>query len=154
MDLQQYTIESGFLPHLKCGSLDEALEVMAAAMQRDGAVSSGAELLEAVRRREREGSTAVGGGLVIPHARFAGAPRVKLVLATLAAPLAAPTDDGRPLDIVILLAGPDRDPRQMLRVLARIARLVRHGDFLDRLRLAADPAALQAAFAGALAEEA
>lgn len=153
MELLHYTIENGFLPHLKCGSLDQALGVLAQAMEAGGAVASGPDLLAEVKRREQEGSTAVGGGLVIPHARFGGATKVRLALATLAEPLAIPTEDGRPVDIVILLVGPDRDPRQMLRVLARIARLVRHGDFLDDLRLAADPRQLQTAFARALTDE-
>jgi len=58
-----------------------------------------------------------------------------------------PSEDGRPVDIVILLVGPEGDPRQMLRVLARLARLVRQEIFLQGLRGAATAADLQAAFA-------
>jgi len=45
-----------------------------------------------------------------------------------------------------LLVGPQGDPRQMLRVLARLARLVRNNDFLDGLRSATDAEMLQSSF--------
>ena len=45
-------------------------------------------------------------------------------VATLEQPLAIPAEDRQPVDVVILLVGPLGDPRQMLRILARLARLV------------------------------
>ncbi len=53
------------------------------------------------------------------------------------------------MDVVILLVGPDGDPRQMLRVLARLARAVKSTAFLDALRQAGESAALRTAFASA-----
>ena len=50
------------------------------------------------------------------------------------------------MDIVILLVGPQDDARQMLRVLARLARLVKDQTFLDRVRAAGTVADLNAAF--------
>ncbi len=99
-----------------------------------GAVSATDALVAEVMRREHEGSTAVGGGLVIPHARFDQVSKVRIAVATLAEPLDLAAADGLPVDIVILLVGPMADPRQMLRVLARLARLVRHQAFLAGLR--------------------
>ena len=57
--------------------------------------------------------------------------------------------DGRPADVVLLLVGPMGDPRLMLRVLARMARLVRQRTLLDDLRAAADADSLRHALAGA-----
>ena len=65
---------------------------------------------------------------------------------TLARPLDIPAEDDRPVDIVILLVGPPNDPRQMLRVLARLARLVRLDSFLEGLRKADTAELLRAAF--------
>jgi hypothetical protein len=48
----------------------------------------------------------------------------------------------------VVLAGPPGDPRGMLRVLARLARQVRAGTLLDRLRLAATPQAMRDVLAG------
>ncbi len=134
MNLLDYTTQTGFLPKLKCESLEQAVVQLVAALAPEQTVGEVDALVTEVMRRESEGSTAVGGGLVIPHARFAQVSSVRIAVATLAKPLALAVNDGCPVDIVILLVGPVGDPRQMLRVLARLARLVRHGSFLDGLR--------------------
>ncbi len=118
-------------------------------LEISGAVTHGLELAEEVMRREREGSTAIGGGLVIPHARYKGVKSMKVAVATLSTPLEIPSEDGQPVDIVILLVGTVQDPRLMLWVLARLARLVKNSDFLDDLRGSQTGAELMEIFARA-----
>jgi PTS system nitrogen regulatory IIA component len=149
MNLTDYTTQTGFLPHLKCGDLAEAVSALVGVVAAAGTPEAAADLVQEVMRREREGSTAVGGGLVIPHARFAGVADVRIAVATLLEPLDVGAADGQPADVVMLLVGPLGDPRLMLRVLARLARLVRQGRFLDDLRAAQSPADLGLAFAQA-----
>ncbi len=100
-------------------------------------------------RREREGSTAIGGGLVIPHARHSSVKSVQVAVATLSDPLDIPSEDNQAVDIVILLVGPMGDPRLMLWVLAKLARLVKNSSFLGGLRQARDPEGLRSIFAEA-----
>lgn len=140
MKLLDYTQESGLLPALECHDRTEAISRLVAGLVASGTVSEPERLVEEILLREQEGSTAIGGGLSIPHARFESVQRVQLAVATLATPLEIPSEDGRPVDVVILIVGPVGDPRQMLRVLARLARLVKHGTFLDDLRAASTPA--------------
>ena len=149
MRLLDYTTNNGFLPHIKCTSVDEAVSRLVSELESIGAVTDGASLTAEVMRREREGSTAIGGGLVIPHARHLGVKSVKVALATLAKPLDIPAEDNRPVDIVILLVGPQDDPRLMLWVLARLARLVKSSVFLNDLRRAATAEELQQIFLNA-----
>lgn len=149
MKLIDYTSSGGFLPGLNCSSVSDAVVRLVEQLLAGDDVSLADELVREVMRRETEGSTAIGGGLVIPHARFRGVKEVRLAVATLAEPLDIPSEDGRPVDVVILLIGPEGDPRQMLRVLARLARLVRQDSFLQDLREAMSPESLRAAFAKA-----
>ncbi len=137
MRMQDYTTDCGFLPHLDCTSVEEAVRALVGELEATGDVADAAGLVVEIMRREAEGSTAIGDGLVIPHARYRGISRVRLAVATLARPLKVPAEDDRPVDVVILLVGPLEDPRRMLQVLARLARLVRNPPFLDRLRGAA-----------------
>jgi len=130
------------VPHLKCADLTSAVTSLVATLQESGAVPESCDLVAEVLRREDEGSTAVGDGLAVPHARCRGVEGVHIAVATLDTPLDLNADDGKPVDIVILLIGPERDPRQMLRVLARLARLVKDRAFLGRLRQADDAASL------------
>ena len=151
MNLMDYTIETGFLPQLKCESLEQVVAQLVDTLVVEGAVAGGADLVREVMRREVEGSTAVGGGLMIPHARYSPLAEVRIAVATLAEPITGTAADNRPVDIVILLIGPEGDPRQMLRVLARLARLVKQGSFLDALRGAKTMPLLRNSFA--LAEQ-
>lgn len=146
MNLLDYTIETGFLPHIKCDSVQGAVKQLVDQLVIAGEATDPEALSAEIMRREEEGSTAIGSGLVIPHARFQGVKRVRVAVATLADPLHIPAEDTQPVDIVILLVGPAGDPRQMLRVLARLARLVKQGSFLDSLRSAPDVATLRQAF--------
>ena len=132
---------------MDCGSVSDAVVRLVDRLLEGGDISSAEDLVTEVMRRETEGSTAIGGGLVIPHARFNGVREVRLAVATLADPVDIPSEDGLPVDVVILLVGPEGDPRQMLRVLARLARLVRQESFLQSLRDASTPDTLRAAFA-------
>lgn len=144
--MQDYTTQSGFLPHIKCDTMAAAVQLLVKQLAEDGGVTDPDGLVEEVLLRENEGSTAIGGGLVIPHARYQGVVKVQVAVATLAEPLDIPAGDGQPVDVVILLVGPKGDPRQMLRVLARLARLVKQPDFLASLRTAASNEALRTAF--------
>lgn len=146
MKLQDYTTEGGFLPHIKCADMAGAVGLLVQQLAADGGVTDPEGLVREVLHRENEGSTAIGGGLVIPHARYQGVGQVQVAVATLAEPLDIPAGDGQPVDVVILLVGPKGDPRQMLRVLARLARLVKQPEFLASLRLAPSAQDLRAAF--------
>ena len=146
MKLLEYTTESGFLPSIKCSEVRGAVSRLVESLAADGLVADAPALVDEVMRREEEGSTAIGGGLVIPHARSAEVQNVYIAVATLAEPMSLLAEDARPVDVVILLVGPDGDPRLMLRVLARLARLVKQSSFLDSLRESASAAELRAVF--------
>jgi mannitol/fructose-specific phosphotransferase system IIA component (Ntr-type) len=146
MKLLDYTIENGFLPQIKCDTVEAVVQALVEQLVSGGEATDPDALLAEILRREEEGSTAIGGGLVIPHARFHGVRRVLVAVATLAEPLDIPTADGKPVDVVILLVGPDGDPRRMLKVLARLARLVKQDNFLATLRKCTTPRSLRLAF--------
>lgn len=149
MKLVDYTTEAAFLPRVECRDRAELLRRLVAAMNQSLGLPDPEALVSEVLRREEEGTTAVGQGLALPHARFAGLAGVHLAVATLAAPIAPDADgeDDVPIDVVILIVGPREDPRQLLRVLVRITRLVRAGQLLPSLRLADTAAALRRALA-------
>lgn len=149
MKLLNYTTESGFLPHIKCDDVPGAVSQLVASLSTDVLAADRSALVDEVMRREAEGSTAIGNGLIIPHARSTRVARIQVAVATLAEPLAIPSEDNKPVDIVILLVGPEGDPRLMLRVLAHLARLVKRSSFLDHLRKSESAKDLRSVF-GAL----
>lgn len=146
MKFLDYTTVKGFLPQIKCRELREVVAALVETLQAEGVVQDGESLTREVLRREAADSTAIGAGLVLPHARCRDLKSVHLAVATLAEPLDLEAPDGRPVDVVIMLVGPQGDPREMLRVLARLARLVKGDSFLDDLRVAADGPAMRQLF--------
>ncbi len=136
---------SCLLPHLECRDLEEAVRRLAGALAADGVVRDAEAFAAEILRREREAPTAVGGGLVIPHARTRQAERLGVAVATLGAPVPTAGGEG-PVDLVFLIAGPVDDPRGMLRILAGMARLLKEDRILGALRAAADSEAMLAVF--------
>ncbi len=101
-------------------------------------------LLEAVMEREQLGSTGVGGGVAIPHARCAELDEFCGFFARLEEPVEFDAIDDAPVDLVFLLLGPAQDGAGHLRALARISRVLRRPETRDKLRRAPDESALNA----------
>jgi PTS system nitrogen regulatory IIA component len=100
-------------------------------------------IVAALLKREDLGSTGVGGGVAIPHARFQQAKAPFGMLARLKKPIDYDAVDGKPVDIVFLLLLPEgAGGEQQLGALASIARQLRNPAIAAALRRARDGADL------------
>ncbi len=90
------------------------------------------EVHEAVLERERLGSTGVGEGVAIPHARIDSLTRPVGGFARLLEPADFEAIDERPADLVFMLLAPTDAGADHLRALARAARVFRQ----ERIRAA------------------
>jgi len=98
-----------------------------------------AEVLGAVQEREAGGSTGIGFGVAIPHARSAGVPELSLVCGVSPSPVPFDSIDGEPVRLFFLIVGPQASAGQHVKVLGRIAKLVRYQHVRQRLVEAATP---------------
>ena len=89
-------------------------------------------------KREELGSTGVGGGIAIPHARLPDLQRPYGLLAKLKQPMEFDAIDGLAVDIVFLLLLPATAENGQLGALALVARSLRPTEALVRLRSAKD----------------
>ncbi len=94
------------------------------------------DVLLAALEREQLGSTGVGSGVAIPHARLDGIKAVHGVFATLETALDYEAIDDRPVDLVAMLIAPSDAGGEHLRALAQISRRLRRQDVRSRLRAA------------------
>lgn len=92
--------------------------------------------LEGLMDREAAGSTGVGEGVAIPHARVDGLDRVRAVVVRLDTPVAFDALDDKPVDLLVALFAPRDANAQHLRALARVARLMRQPETRSALRQA------------------
>jgi PTS system nitrogen regulatory IIA component len=101
-------------------------------------------IFDTLLQRERLGSTGLGQGVAIPHGKLPGLKRIVGVFARLAEPVDFDAVDGAPVDIVFLLLAPEGAGADHLKALARISRLLREGQAVDKLRASRDASALYA----------
>jgi nitrogen PTS system EIIA component len=93
-----------------------------------------ATVLSELLKREALGSTGVGGGVAIPHARFHRLSKPFATLAQLKKPIDFDAVDGKPVDVVALLILPDAGAGERLGALACIARKLRDPTIMAALR--------------------
>ena len=91
-------------------------------------------LLDALMERERLGTTGIGHGIAIPHARMAELKRLVGLFARLDQPVDFEALDDQPSDLIFLLLAPDSADADSLKALARISRLLRDPSLQRRLR--------------------
>lgn len=99
-----------------------------------------ADVLHAVREREESQCTGYGYEVAIPHGRSPTLASLAVVAGVAAEPVEYGAMDGQPVRLFFLVAGPESAAGQQVRVLARIARLVRRAEVRERLMRAATPA--------------
>jgi len=96
-------------------------------------------------KREELGSTGIGRGVAIPHARLPDLQRPHGLLARLRQPIEFEAIDGQAVDIVFVLLLPAAVESGQLEALALVARVLRPPENLVRLRDARNPSELYAA---------
>jgi PTS system nitrogen regulatory IIA component len=89
-----------------------------------------------IQKRDELGSTGIGRGVAIPHARLREVKKPLALLARLKSPIAFDAIDGQPVDLVVLLLLPASSQLDQLNCLAAVARRLRDEDVLRRMRCA------------------
>ena len=96
-------------------------------------------------KREELGSTGIGRGVAIPHARLPDLQRPHGLLAKLEQPIEFDAIDGQAVDIVFVLLLPAAVENAQLSALALVARTLRPPENLARLRSAKNTSELYSA---------
>ena len=123
---------------LNGASKDEVLLELVALLRLDD--RAGASLHRMLRRRESHGSTGVGRGVAIPHARSLVVDRVRLAYGRHEDGVGFDAIDARPVRHLFLIVAPPVElSSQYLPVLGRVAQFVKEPDVIDRLAHMAHP---------------
>jgi PTS system nitrogen regulatory IIA component len=99
-------------------------------------------IFTALQAREELGSTGLGNGFALPHARIEGLDRLFGMFTRLNRPIHFDSIDGDPVDLVFVLLIPPAAGNDHLAALACISRNLRDKEFAARLRQAPSAAAL------------
>ena len=78
-------------------------------------------------RREKEGSTGIGQGVAVPHATVDGIPKTVCMGVRLSTAIDFAAIDKQPVNLVFLLVSPPSEIGLHIKLLARIARMLKNG---------------------------
>lgn len=121
----------------------KTLAVISEIAARNFGVDAGG-VLEALAEREAAGSTGVGHGVAVPHARLDGLSRMRGVFVRLEQPVEFESVDDQPVDLLFALFAPKTAGAEHLRALARVSRMLRQTDLREQLRKARSADAVHA----------
>lgn len=145
MDIGELLIRDGIVLKSGASSKRQALHVLASAAAQAMGLDE-IRVFDALMEREALGSTGLGSGVAVPHARLAGLDRVKAVFVRLDTPVAYDSVDDRPVDLMFALFAPPRDGAEHLRALAAVSRAMRSPELREQLRHARTEDAIHALF--------
>jgi len=143
MQLLDVLLPSTIFVKLKTTSKKQVLQTMAQHAAVDLDIKE-QEVFDALIARERLGSTGIGHGVAIPHARFDSLKNLTVFFAQLSSPIDFDSIDNKPIDLIFMLVAPKDAGAEHLKMLARISRLVRDEDVRHKLRGANDSDAVHA----------
>jgi nitrogen PTS system EIIA component len=146
MLLTDLVAPNGVIPALKVNNKKQVLQELAAKAAELSGQSERA-ILEILQQREKLGSTGVGGGVAIPHGKLPKLAKLFGLFARLDRSVDFEALDGQPVDLVFLLLAPETAGADHLKALARVARLLRDGEVVRKLRESRDAEALYAVLA-------
>ncbi|PWG65208.1 PTS IIA-like nitrogen regulatory protein PtsN [Sediminicurvatus halobius] len=122
----------------RCGatatSKKRCLELLSELLTGDDADPSTRAVFESLISRERLGSTGLGKGVALPHARAPGIDQATAALLRLDKPVDFDAIDRQPVDLLFALLVPEHSTDEHLRILARLAEMFSDPDLCERLR--------------------
>lgn len=145
MDIGELLVRDGIVLRSGASSKRQALHAVACAGAE--ALGMSEELIhDALLEREALGSTGLGSGVAVPHARVPGLDGVKGVFVRLDTPVAYDAVDDRPVDLMFALFAPPASGAEHLRALAAVSRAMRSAELREQLRQARTADAIHALF--------
>jgi PTS system nitrogen regulatory IIA component len=123
---------------LKAKTKIEVLKELVLSLVKNGLVKDTDQALEVLLEREKLGSTGVGDGVAIPHAKFNGVKNLVAVFGRSVGGIDFESLDNKPAHLFFLFLAPENSAALHLKVLDRISRLLKKPDFRESLMRARD----------------
>jgi PTS system fructose-specific IIA component/PTS system nitrogen regulatory IIA component len=145
MKLCEIIPEGGILDDLKAAGKEEVIKEMVQALVKAGRVEETAakKVIKALMDREELGSTGIGSGVAVPHAKHDSITDLVGAFGRSRKGIDFDALDGEPVHVLFLLLSSKSASGAHLEALAYISRLVRDEKFVRFMREAKDVAAVR-----------
>lgn len=131
--ITDYMSEELILLNLKAKNKDEALKELSALIGKSEKIEKKDVIYKALLERENLGSTGIGKGVAIPHAKTDAAESLTIAFGISKEGVDFKSLDQEKVKIFFVFASPFKDSQIYLKVLARISRLIRDENFREKL---------------------
>ena len=149
MRMRDFIVQEAINPNLQADSKEKAIREMVENLRAAGcfkggdppaagiSLSTGAEdTVKAILKRELLGSTGIGRGVAIPHAKQPSIDRLIGTMAISKNGVTFDSLDGEPVFVLVMLISPQDRPGDHLRRLENVSRCLRDDSFVKALRQA------------------
>ncbi len=109
----------------------QAIEELVNVLHEQGKIDDRDEVLKAIITREQTRSTGIGEGLAVPHGKCHGCKEPAIAIGKPSVPIDFGGKDGRPCELIFLLASPVDKMGPHIQALARISRTWLAPEFRD-----------------------
>ena len=118
-------------------SKEDVLKQMVELMAKSGKINDKEKYLKGVFAREEESTTGVGEGIAIPHCKSDAVNQAGLAAMVVPDGVEFDSLDGKPVNLIFLIAAPNTKDNVHLDVLGKLSVLLMDEDFTNRLKSAA-----------------
>lgn len=112
----------------------EALDQAIALMKDSDKINDQEAYRKQVYKREEEGTTGIGMGIAIPHGKCNAVDRPGLAAMVIKDGVDFDSLDGKPVDLLFLIAAPDTEDNIHLEVLSKLSMMLMDDDFTQSLK--------------------
>lgn len=133
MKLNEILVREACVVDMKARTKKEALRELSEVLAGSVKGLNGAGLLDMLLEREKLGTTAMGDGIAIPHARIEALDRLLASFGRSRQGVDFDSVDGKPTHLFFLLVAPGREGSAHLLTLARLSRMLSSPEFRSKL---------------------
>ena len=150
MQIMEFLSKKAILTDIRATKKEEVIKELVDALVAAGEIEKRCrnKLIDALMTRESLGSTAIGQGIAIPHAKSDCVDKLIAAFGLSKKGVDFDSLDGEPAYIFFLLVAPQDSAGPHLKALARISRLLKDKYFRDSLRACTDDKSILKIIAG------
>ena len=134
MKITDFLKEDCVIVNLKSRDKKGAIAELLSLLEKNKYIKDSKKILETVMEREKLGSTGIGQGIAVPHAKTEQIDNLVGALGISQNGVDFDSLDGEPVYIIFLLLAPTKSIGLHLKALAKIARLLKDRVFRNALR--------------------
>ncbi|MDK1031567.1 MAG: PTS sugar transporter subunit IIA [Planctomycetia bacterium] len=138
MKLCDYLSQEFICLDLSAGTKEEVIRQMAGMLQSTEKITDFPRFVDDIFKREEQGTTGIGNGIAIPHARTDAVDDFVVAVGRSTEGIDFNSIDDKPVHIVILMGTPLVKVQAYLKLLAHMSLLLKGEGFIDRLLAATD----------------